>query len=59
MITMMNRRVFLSTAALPLQAQQPAWTEFQLACMTLPYSPFPFARALAGIRGAGYRHVAG
>ncbi len=59
----MNRRQFLSTAAtaaaIPALAQKPpALTEFQLACMTLPYSPYPFARALAGIRGAGYRYVA-
>jgi sugar phosphate isomerase/epimerase len=33
-------------------------TRFQIACMTLPYSRFPFERALAGIRGAGYRYVA-
>lgn len=34
------------------------WTKFQLACMTLPYGPFPFARALKGIRSAGYEYVA-
>ncbi len=33
-------------------------TEFQLACMTLPYSQFPFRRALAGIKSAGYKFVA-
>jgi sugar phosphate isomerase/epimerase len=33
-------------------------TNFQLACMTLPYSQFPLARALEGIRAAGYRFVA-
>ncbi|MEZ6143147.1 MAG: TIM barrel protein [Zavarzinella sp.] len=33
-------------------------TEFQVACMTLPYSNFPFARALEGIRNAGYKFVA-
>lgn len=33
-------------------------TNFQIACMTLPYSPFPLQRALTGIRDAGYRHVA-
>jgi len=33
-------------------------TRFQVACMTLPYSRFPLARALSGIRAAGYRHVA-
>jgi sugar phosphate isomerase/epimerase len=33
-------------------------TRFQVACMTLPYSRFPLARALSGIQSAGYRHVA-
>jgi sugar phosphate isomerase/epimerase len=33
-------------------------TRFQIACMTLPYSRFPFERALGGIRTAGYRYVA-
>jgi len=33
-------------------------TEFQIACMTLPYSRFPLGRALSGIKSAGYRYVA-
>ncbi len=33
-------------------------TQFQVACMTLPYAPFPLGRALAGIKAAGYRYVA-
>src|SRR5262245_41084702 len=33
-------------------------TRFEIACMTLPYARFPLERALAGIRGAGYRYVA-
>jgi sugar phosphate isomerase/epimerase len=33
-------------------------TEFQIACMTLPYSAFPLRRALVGIKSAGYRFVA-
>ncbi len=33
-------------------------TEFQLACMTLPYSAFPLDRALSGIKSAGYKFVA-
>lgn len=66
-----SRRQFLaSTAALPvaafpvaglLQADAPPSkppTEFQLACMTLPYSAFPLPRALRGIKDAGYRYVA-
>jgi sugar phosphate isomerase/epimerase len=33
-------------------------TQFQIACMTLPYSQFPLERALTGIRSAGYSYVA-
>lgn len=33
-------------------------TQFQLACMTLPYSQFPLARALEGIKTAGFKYVA-
>jgi sugar phosphate isomerase/epimerase len=33
-------------------------TQFQIACMTLPYAKFPLARALEGIQRAGYRYVA-
>lgn len=33
-------------------------TRFQIACMTLPYSQFPFERALRGIKAAGYSYVA-
>lgn len=33
-------------------------TQFQIACMTLPYSRFPLQRALTGLRDSGYRHVA-
>ncbi|MBI3467230.1 MAG: hypothetical protein HY000_29815 [Planctomycetes bacterium] len=33
-------------------------TEFQIACMTLPYSQFPLERALTGLKNAGYRYVA-
>src|SRR5207302_10135058 len=32
-------------------------TKFQIACMTLPYSPFPLDRALSGIKHAGYKYV--
>lgn len=54
-----------TTQAGPVQNQAPAGqdakrapTRFQVACMTLPYSQFPFQRALTGIRNAGYRYVA-
>lgn len=33
-------------------------TEFQHACMTLPYSAFPLERALTGIKAAGFHYVA-
>lgn len=33
-------------------------TVFQIACMTLPYSRFPFRRALHGIKAAGFEFVA-
>ena len=45
--------------ALPLAAARSASpTKFQVACMTLPYSQFPFSRALWGIKAAGYEYVA-
>ncbi len=33
-------------------------TEFQIACMTLPYARYTLERALKGIMAAGYKHVA-
>lgn len=48
-------------AQAPRPAQQPEKrepTRFQIACMTLPYSQHPLARALQGLRGAGYAHIA-
>jgi len=33
-------------------------TQFQIACMTLPYGHFPLDRALTGISKAGYKYVA-
>ena len=44
-----------AVAAEPEQSQP---TQFQIACMTLPYSQFPLQRALTGILSAGYKHVA-
>src|SRR5262245_27005562 len=40
------------------QAQDKKPTNFQIACMTLPYSQFPLERALTGIKNAGYKYVA-
>ena len=48
----------LAAAQFPVRAEDTKPSEFQLACMTLPYSQFPLARALKGIKAAGYRHVA-
>ncbi|MHC4996119.1 MAG: sugar phosphate isomerase/epimerase family protein [Planctomycetota bacterium] len=39
-------------------AKQGEPTDFQIACMTHPYSNFPLARSLEGIKSAGYRYVA-
>jgi len=38
--------------------QRGAATQFQIACMTLPYSRFPLVRALRGIQASGFRYVA-
>jgi sugar phosphate isomerase/epimerase len=63
----LNRRAWLqATAAAGLaglsvasRAAEPAKkTQFQIACMTLPYARFPFERALSGLQSAGYRYVA-
>ncbi len=40
----------------PVEKKKP--TQFQIACMTLPYSQFPLERALTGIKSAGYSYVA-
>lgn len=61
----MNRRTFLAAAATAAggglsfaRADATPPTRFQVACMTLPYSRFPLARALTGIKAAGYSFVA-
>jgi sugar phosphate isomerase/epimerase len=64
-----NRRAFLHAGLAGLSsvalgstvasaADEPKRTDFQVACMTLPYSAFPLERALTGLKSAGYRHVA-
>ena len=40
------------------QQEQKQLTQFQIACMTLPYSSFTLERALRGIKDAGYEYVA-
>ena len=46
-----NRKAFADTTSADK-------TDFQLACMTLPYAAFPLRRALSGIQSAGFRYVA-
>src|SRR4051812_44780859 len=55
-----SRRELLAAPLLAraLTAQTAAPTVFQIACMTLPYSPFPMERALTGIQRSGYKYVA-
>jgi len=65
-IPTLDRRQFLGAPALLAAARAGAAREeakkkptvFQIACMTLPYARFPLARALKGIRAAGFAHVA-
>jgi sugar phosphate isomerase/epimerase len=62
-VTMTRRGLFATAAAAAAagaRAQAPAAapTEFQIACMTLPYGAFTVERALSGIASAGYRYVA-
>ncbi|HLF92608.1 MAG TPA: TIM barrel protein [Planctomycetota bacterium] len=59
----MDRREFLQTSGLALgslllQDEKKKPTQFQVACMTLPYAQFPLDRALTGIKSAGYKNVA-
>jgi len=54
----MTRREMIALSAAGLaNAQTSAPTKFQIGCMTLPYSPFPFQRALEGLAKAGCRYV--
>jgi sugar phosphate isomerase/epimerase len=52
---MISRRAML---AAPVAAMAAAGVRFTLAGMTLPWSAFSFARALEGIRAAGFGEVA-
>jgi sugar phosphate isomerase/epimerase len=42
----------------PADQQKRPPTDFQIACMTLPYRNFPLQRALQGLKAAGYKYVA-
>ncbi len=62
---MVSRRSFLAGAGAVMAvtpmvaaAEEKKPTQFQLACMTLPYSQFPLARAIEGIQAAGFRYIA-
>src|ERR1700681_4457172 len=61
----LDRREFLGISAAGLSSlafgqdeKKKSLTQFQVACMTLPYAQFPLSRALDGIKGAGYKYVA-
>jgi sugar phosphate isomerase/epimerase len=62
----LDRRAWISVTAAGLlglavrtRGADPAKkTQFQIACMTLPYARFSLERALSGIQAAGYRYVA-
>ncbi len=59
----MDRREFLEATVavaggLIAGDQASRQTQFQVACMTLPYRRFPLVRALKGIHTAGYKFVA-
>jgi sugar phosphate isomerase/epimerase len=59
---MTRRDVLKSAAALAVtsieaRAAEPGPTKFQLGCMTITYSQFPFERALKGIAAAGYKYA--
>ncbi|MBM3738459.1 MAG: sugar phosphate isomerase/epimerase [Acidobacteria bacterium] len=53
----MTRRMFLSTPALAA-AQGGAWTDFQIACMTLGWGGYPFERGVQGVAAAGFKYIA-
>lgn len=54
---MTRRELLLTPAAIALKLPAQQRATFQIGCMTLPYSPFPFERALKGIAAAGHRYV--
>jgi sugar phosphate isomerase/epimerase len=57
-----NRRQFLKTAGAVAASgaafAQDRFSEFQIACMTLPYGAFTVERAIEGIAKAGYKYMA-
>ncbi|MBI3208869.1 MAG: TIM barrel protein [Candidatus Solibacter usitatus] len=56
---MITRRCLLQTLPAAMAAQTAeARTEFQIACMSLPYQASSFRRAVQGIAQAGFRYIA-
>ena len=53
----LSRREVLAGAASLGAAHAAAGERYRLGCQTLPYRNFPLARAIEGIRKAGYRYV--
>ena len=55
----MTRRVALQTVAgASALGQRPPGTEFQIACMTIPFQVFSFERGVKGVAAAGFRYLA-
>ncbi|HUQ93676.1 MAG TPA: TIM barrel protein [Bryobacteraceae bacterium] len=55
----MTRRTALQTLAATMAAgQTPSRTEFQIACMTIPFQQFSFERGVKGVAAAGFRYIA-
>ena len=57
-LTTLSHLAHVGSSACAADAPTRKPTEFQIACMTLPYSQHPWPRALAGLKAAGYRYVA-
>jgi sugar phosphate isomerase/epimerase len=55
-VNLTGRRPALAAETASAERSEP--TEFQIACMTLPYGQFPLKRALEGLKSVGYRYVA-
>ncbi len=53
-----GRSTIAAANAVNEEAAKPKLTQFQVACMTLPFSQFPLQQALKLIKSAGYRYVA-
>lgn len=55
----MTRRTVLQTlAASAAAAQTSSRSEFQIACMTIPFQQFSFEQGVKGVAAAGFRYIA-